>query len=72
MKQVLLAAVVLVLVRCATTEGAKKGPCPAKPSCLTVMKCDWDSERQCDVCVCSEPMIDRGAEPPPGQPPFQR
>jgi hypothetical protein len=59
------------LVACAHT-GAAKRPCPAKPACLTVMKCDWDAERGCDVCVCSEPVIERGAEPPPGQPPFPR
>jgi hypothetical protein len=60
---------VFALAACAH---AKPSTCPEKPRCLTTMKCQYDSERQCDVCVCSDAYVPLGAEPPPGQPPFQR
>jgi hypothetical protein len=60
---------------CAHGQGetkSAKAPCPAKPSCLTVMKCQYDADRECDICICSDPYIERGSEPSPGQPPFSR
>ncbi len=65
------ALLALVFLGCATTSGAKQ-PCPSEPVCLTTPRCDFDAARGCSVCICSDAMIDRGAEPPPGQPPFQR
>jgi hypothetical protein len=60
---------VLLLAACAH---GPKGPakCPDPPVCLTTPRCTFDEDTKCQVCVCSDAMIDQGNEPPPGQPPF--
>jgi hypothetical protein len=65
----------LFSLSCAHGQGeqkAAKEPCPPKPSCMTTMKCQYDADRECDICICSDAMLNRGAEPGPGQPPFSR
>ena len=65
------ALLLLALAACATTpKGVAK--CPEAPKCLTTPTCTYDSETGCNVCQCSPAGIERGSEPPPGQPPFPR
>jgi hypothetical protein len=73
MKRLLMLS--LLSLSCAHGQGeqkAAKAPCPEKPVCMTTMKCQYDADRECDICICSDAMLPRGAEPAPGQPPFSR
>ena len=62
-------AAVFLLLGCAHTQNAP-AKCPEKPVCLTTPRCEWNEETKCQVCVCSDAMIERNNEPPPGQAPF--
>jgi hypothetical protein len=60
---------VLLLLACAHTPSAPV-KCPDRPACLTAPRCTFDERTRCEVCVCSDPVIERGSEPAPGQAPF--
>ncbi|MBK7858546.1 MAG: hypothetical protein IPJ65_07970 [Archangiaceae bacterium] len=62
--------VAMLLMGCAHSSKARGAQCPEAPKCLTAPVCAWDDALGCQVCQCSEAMIERGSEPPPGQAPF--
>lgn len=53
-----------------------KRPAASKPcldvACLSRKLCSYDAARGCEVCVCEDTLLQKGEEPPPGQPPFPR
>ena len=57
---------------CARVGKSRPEVCPeyANLVCMTEIKCDWDEERECNVCAChNEPTGEDPLHPSPYMPP---